>query len=79
MPYINIVFLQESEADEAMEILNNDGKMACIEYLSQWDFGDGLEEEDSPWGKADELFQHEDLVLSWNSGLPYVSLTRIVE
>ena len=79
MPYQNIVFMQGHEVNAVMDILENQGEMDCIEYLLQWDFGEGLMEEKQPWGESDKLFLHHDLVLSWNSAIPYISLTRIVE
>lgn len=59
---------------------------ACVEYLLQWDYDDeGPHEDVQPWGDADSTdslewtkYEGQDLILSWNLGLGYVSLTRLV-
>ena len=78
MPYQNIVFMQGDEAIPVLDMIENQSEQDALEHLLQWDYGDGLEEENQPWGESDKLFLHHDLVLSWNTGIPYVSLTRII-
>lgn len=78
MPYQNIVFMQGDEAISVLDMIENQSEQDALEYLLQWDYGDGLEEENQPWGESDKLFLHDNLVLSWNTGIPYVSLTRII-
>ena len=78
MPYQNIVFMQGDEAIPVLDRIENQSEQDALEYLSQWAYGDGLEEDSQPWGESDKLFLHNDLVLSWNTGIPYVSLTRII-
>ena len=36
----SIVFVQDDEADEPLNILRDNGEEATIEYLAQWDYGD---------------------------------------
>ena len=79
MPYQNIVFMQGDEAIPILDMIENQSEHDTIEHLLQWDFGEGLMEEKQPWGESDKLFLHHDLVLSWNSAIPYISLTRIVK
>ena len=38
--WLNVVFLQGTEADEARDILERSGAQAAIRHLSQWDYGD---------------------------------------
>ena len=81
--WVEIVFLQNSQdAEEPLQILENQGEEAAIKYLSQWDYGGENEHsptEDAPWGSSDKTFEQGDYVLSWNSGLGYIGLARKVE
>lgn len=82
--YCSIVFMQGEEADEAMSILDEQGELAAIEHLKQWDFGGESEHmlsitDAPPWGLSDRLFKDGNgYVLSWQPRLPYISLTRIL-
>lgn len=80
LTYGQIVFLQGDEATEALEILQTKGKVACIEYLAQWDNGDqGLEFRDTPSaGSTDSVFQHGEYILTYQGRYDYVGLERIV-
>jgi hypothetical protein len=78
--YETIVFMQDSNAEEALKILEEDGEDAAVDYLSQWDNGDGGEEtKEEPWGKGDTLYKTGDLVLSYNTGVGYIGLARVKE
>jgi len=81
--YENIVFIQGSDAVEAMEILDLQGQDALLEYLLQWDTGDPCDlSETPPWGTGDQLviFPEKDahLVLSYNTRLSYCGLCRVI-
>jgi hypothetical protein len=76
--YISVVFLQDHEPEECWELLHHDGEEALLDYLKEWDYGDGGESYDSPpWGSHDDIYQKGLYVLSYNLGMGYVSLTRI--
>jgi len=78
--YESIVFMQGEEADEVLDILEEQGEEAAMDFLMQWDMGEGGEEYDTPpWGEADKLYEKGDYVMSYNTGLPAFGLTRIVE
>ena len=76
--YTSIIFLQDSEADEPMKILEQDGQDACLEHLREWDYGGSDEVAlKAPWGANDHLFQIFNYVVNYNSGLSYIGLTRV--
>ena len=76
--YTSIVFIQDSEADEPLKILKQDGQMACLEHLRGWDYRESAEVSlKAPWGAQDDLFQIGDYVVNYNWGLPYIGLTRV--
>ena len=79
--YQDIVFLQESEADEAMTIEHNNGLQALCNYLKQWDNGDndGNISIESPAGTTDFIYEIDGYLLSINYGVPYVGLSKIIE
>ena len=78
MKYETIIYLQGHEAIEVETIFNEKGADEAIKHLLQWDYGDGGEETDSePWGTACKLYAKNDLVMNYNTGLPYFGLTRI--
>lgn len=83
MKYQHIVFMQEHEADEAIDILCDQGAEAAFEYLLQWDHGEGEETDTPPWGTKDCLYRYFDgefeYVMSVNFVLPYIGLHKEVE
>lgn len=72
--YREIVFLQGSEADESIEILNNQGKEAAIQHLANYDCGEGNIRESAPWGTSDQIFQTGQYIMAVNANIPYISL-----
>ena len=79
MAFQRIVFLQGDEAIEPINILNNEGKDAAINYLAQWDMGDRGEVMDElAAGSSDSTYEAGDYLLSWNTGLEYIGLERRV-
>lgn len=86
MKYSNIVFLQDSEADEVLNILDEYGAQKAFEYLLQWDYGEHVIEEQkidfygrdfTPWGKNDRLFKKDNYVMTYNLSMGYIGLTKI--
>lgn len=85
--YCSIVFMHDYEDESGIipKFFDNEvSEEEMITYLSQWDCGAESEhcltpDDETPWGLKDNVFPHENYILAWNSGLAYVSLTRIVE
>lgn len=81
MKYERIVFLQGEEATAALDELEAHGEEEAIEYLSQWDMGDGGDIHDEPAsGDSDNVYESDDgYRLSYNTRLGYIGLERLVE
>jgi hypothetical protein len=79
--YFPIVFMQGDEAAEVLPILEHQGTLAAIDFLSQWDFGHESEHrpEPAPWGACDRLFRSGPYILSYNLRLGYVALCRVAD
>lgn len=76
--YQHVVFMQEHEADEPMSILKNDGVDAVIKYLAQWDYGEGEVRDRSSAGTGDRVVYKKGYKLSYDPGLPYIGLERVL-
>ncbi len=76
--YRQIVFMQEHDADEAMNILDVQGEKAALEYLLQWDQGEGEVRSTSSAGSRDHIYKHGNYVMSYNLGLPYIGLEEVI-
>lgn len=75
MNYENIIFLQESQAHEAMEIYYNEGEEALLTYLKQWHFpGEGEFTECIGNGTQDKIFHFGRYKLIVNTYLGYCGL-----
>ena len=80
MWYERIVFCQGDDATEPLDILNAYGEEAAIEYLAEWDMEPGEVFEESASGDSDAVYETDDgFRLSYNQGLGYIGLERIVE
>jgi len=84
MKYSNIFFIQGEEANEVLDILNNKGEQAAFDQLQEWNYGESPVETNNsegfiPWGSNDRLFKVDNFVMSYNSGIPYIGLTEIIE
>ncbi len=81
MKYECIIFIQGDGAEEVMDIIEEHGEEAGMNYLSEYDYGEGEIEElpEPPWGRADEQYWDNDYVMTYNYGLSYVSLTRVIK
>ena len=78
MSFQRIVFAQGDDAIEPLEILDNQGDDAAIEYLSQWDTGEGQVSEKPSNGSSDYVVEKDGYRLSYNLRLGYIGLERIV-
>lgn len=78
--YEQIVFMQGHEADEAMDILNNDGEEAAMEYLKQWHYpGEHDGSDTTGKGTMDKTFEKDGYTMMWNPYLPYIGLVYDTE
>ena len=88
--WINVVFLQDDDANELLAMIDRDGEAAAIEYLQQWDFGDdttdaalvnGYVYDRIPVGSADRTIENPDspYALTYSELYGYVSLLRRYE
>lgn len=83
--WLDIVFMQGDEAQEALGILDNEGERAALDHLLQWDYGDVSEERYcSPSGECDSVyrFRFKDgrrYEMSYNTSLEYIGLCAIVK
>ena len=80
--YETVIFLDGDSFDEADEAANaHEGSYGegLFEYLSQWEYGDGVERHATPpWGWRDDTYAFDGYIVAVNHGLAYASLTRIV-
>lgn len=74
--YEDIIFLQGQEADETMDILNNDGRDAAMAHLMQWHYpGEHMGRNELPHGTQDKTYEKDGYIMAWNPHLPYIGLT----
>jgi hypothetical protein len=76
--YRQIVFQQEHDADETMQILDEHGKKAALEHLLQWDNGEGDVRSTSSAGSNDHIYKSGHYIMSYNLGLPYIGLEEAI-
>ena len=74
--YERIIFMQESEAEEALDILDEEGEDAAIEFLAQWhNPGEHETSDEESAGDDDDVYEDDDgYILSWNSRIGYIGL-----
>lgn len=85
--YQQVVFQQGDEAREALAILegtddgipDQDTMSAAVEYLRQWQDAENEVLDHSTTMPFDQQYQQGDLLLSWNTDFPYVSLEMAVQ
>lgn len=83
--WVSVVFLQGSEADEVLDLIDREGTQAAIAYLAQWDFGEettnaalvnGDVYDQFPAGGLDQVAEHDGYTLTFNPAMGYVGLVR---
>jgi hypothetical protein len=82
MKFAQIVFMQDEEAREVGEMMNDNGIEAVVEYLAQWDngeYGDVRDESTAGMGWQENVHRSGDYVLTWNPYIGYFGLQRLVE
>lgn len=83
--WINVVFLQGSEADEVLDLIGRDGPDAAITRLRGWDYGDettdaalenGYVYDEPPTGQLGRVVTDGDYTLTYNPFMGHVNLLR---
>jgi hypothetical protein len=79
--YHPIVFAQGEDARFPLALLAEEGILAAVQYLAQWDYGTELEHSPGPsqWGTGDRIAESGDYVVSYNQRLGYIGLARIAK
>ena len=78
--YLQIVFMQGDDAQEALAILDKQGDDAAIDFLSEWDYGDACPTDNEPRaGTSDTVHKHDNYLLTYNTSLGYIGLDRVIE
>ncbi len=71
----DVVFMQGEEADEALEILRNQGEDAALEHLMQWHQpGSHMGSAELGHGSNDQTFEKDGYIMSWSIPLNYIGL-----
>jgi hypothetical protein len=72
----NVIFLQGDNATEALNILDNKGEKAALEYLKQWHYpGEHEELTEQPHGNNDCVFESAGYSMAYNTNIGYIGLT----
>lgn len=76
-----IVFIQGEEAEEPLNILDNEGESAAFQYLAQWDYGenDGEIYDEIPAGSNDSTYREDCYIMNYNTSLGYIGLCKMIE
>lgn len=77
--YRDIVFLQNHEADEVLDILDKEGIESAFRYLAQWDYGEGEYLEVEPYGRVDTVEHIDNYIISYNKLVGYIGLSEVVK
>ena len=78
--YERVVFMQGEEANEPMDILNNEGKDAAMKHLKQWHYpGEGEGSNETGIGTQDRTYEKDGYTMFWNPYLPYIGLVYDTE
>lgn len=73
--YEDVVFLQGDSADEALEILDNQGEDAAMDYLIQWhEPGNHMGSAELNHGSSDNTYERDGYIMSYNIPLNYIGL-----
>lgn len=73
--YEDVVFLQGDSADEAIEILDNQGEDAAMDYLIQWhEPGHHMGSSELSHGSSDSTYERDGYIMSYNIPLNYIGL-----
>ena len=80
MQFSQIVFMQNDDAIEPLEIIDRDGIESAVEYLAQWDNGEDDDVRDYPSaGTSDHYGDVGQYRITWNAQIGYIGLERIIK
>ena len=79
--YMEIVFIQNEEAETPLKILEEQGEDAAMNYLRQWDYSDDDGEiyDRNPGGSGDSAYRKGNYVMTYNTSLGYIGLCKIID
>jgi len=77
--YIDIIFLQYYDDSTPFDLLKTKSESAALQYLTQWDYGEGAEiRNEPPAGKSDTVYKEGDYIMNYNLSLGYIGLVRVI-
>lgn len=83
--WLSVVFLQGSEADDVLDLIDRDVPDAAIAHLRNWDYGDettdaalenGYVYDEPPTGQLDRVAIDGDYTLTYNPFMGHINLLR---
>jgi hypothetical protein len=75
--YEQVIYLQDHEADHALNILMQDGEDEAMDYLMQWHQpGNHETSEETGFGSSDKTYERDGYIMAWNPSLGYISLVH---
>ena len=78
--YEKVIFLQDSNAQTALSILENEGKEAVLEHLQQWHYPGEHETDTQPsYGSSSQIYKSGNYIVYYNSSLDYIGLDYLKE
>jgi hypothetical protein len=73
--YEEVIYLQDHEADHALNILKQDGKDDAMDYLMQWhEPGNHESSNELGTGTSDRIYKKNGYIMYWNPSLGYIGL-----
>ena len=88
MAYCNEFYVSGHDAEEYFAVLDNKGEKALLDYLlAHVIYFESMDySAESPWGTSDTVYKYsyifndikETYILSYNMGLQYIGVARIV-
>jgi len=79
--FAEIVFIQGWEAAEPLQILDEQGKDAAVDYLMQWENGEEQHQTDvirNRIGSRSQVYIRDNYVMVYSSSYEYISLLKII-
>jgi len=78
--YEDVVFIQGEEANEPLDILEEKGENAALEYLQQWHYpGEHSTRNELPHGAEDRTYDVDGYHMAWNPRIGYIGLVYDTE
>lgn len=73
--YEDVMFAQGEDANEPLDILNNQGEEAALKYLQQWHSpGTHMGSDKLGHGSGDQTYEKDGYIMAWNFPLNYIGL-----